>query len=143
MEFKTIFKKILADTCLYFTLITVAYTVLMLIVNVGEEEILLSAMRLVLNFVFAVLAALAQGLYRKKDYNGALRLILHYGILAIGFYLCFLLSLSLSAAQILIGMVAFTLIYAVVMGCSALFLSRFRRNAQQEEIYQSQFKKHR
>ena len=67
----------------------------------------------------------------------------HYGILALAFYLCFLLSLSLPPAQVLIGMVAFTLIYATVMGIGALLVSRFRKNAKEEETYQSQFKKQR
>ncbi|MBQ9783181.1 MAG: hypothetical protein IJW44_01530 [Clostridia bacterium] len=143
MEIRKILKKMLSDTALYFTCITVAYALLMIVVNVNEEEILLSAMRLVLNFIFAALAALAQGIYRMKNLHGALRLVAHYGILALAFYLCFLLSLSLPPAQVLIGMVAFTLIYATVMGIGALLVSRFRKNAKEEETYQSQFKKQR
>lgn len=144
MEFRSLLKKWLVDTAVYFTFITVAYALLMLAVNVSEQEILMPALRLVFNFIFAALAALAQGFYRAKGLHGALRLVLHYGILAVAFYLCFLLSLSLNAAQTLIGLVAFTLIYAAIMGIGALLLSRFRKNARaEEETYQSQFKKHR
>ncbi|MBE6546404.1 MAG: hypothetical protein E7668_03045 [Ruminococcaceae bacterium] len=141
MDLRKVFKNMLTESCVYFALISALYCVLMLIVNVSEQEVLLSALTLLLIFVFSVLAMLAQTLYRYKALNGAARLFLHYAILALAFYLCFLLPASMTASQVLIGLTVFTLIYALVMGLSALFLRRLRKNAAREEIYQSQFKK--
>ena len=86
---------------------------------------------------------MAQGLYRVPKLHGAVRLIAHYAILALAFYLCFLLPASMTASQVLIGLFAFTVIYAIVMGVAAFFRARFRANAEQEAPYASQFKKNR
>lgn len=143
MNIKTVLKKLLTDSSVYFTLIAALYSLLMLIVNVAEEEVLLSAERLLLMFIFSVLAAMAQALRRLTVLHGAIRLLLHYGILAMAFYLCFLLPASMRAAQVLIGLFAFTILYAVVMGVIAIFRARFRANAEQEEAYTNRYKKSR
>ncbi len=140
MEMKKFFKTMLVETSVFFTVITALYSLLMIIVNVGADEILLSAERLLLNFMFAWLASLAQALYRMKNIPEAGRSVLRFGVFAISFYLCFLLPASMSASQILIGLVLFTLAYVAVMGICALFLSRFRANARPAEEYKSQFK---
>ena len=142
MNLKKLLKQLLTDTAVYFAWITAAYALLMLVVHVGEDEVLLPAKNLLLYFAFALLAALAQGLYRFKRLHGALRLLLHYGILALGFYLCFLLPAAMRPVQIMIGLVAFTVVYGVVLGIAALVLARFRKNAAaaQEPAYTRQFK---
>ncbi len=141
MDFRTIFKKMLTEICVYFALISALYCILMLIVNVSEQEVLLSALTLLLIFVFSILATLAQTIYRYQAMNGAARLFLHYLILALSFYLCFLLPSSMVASQVVVGLTIFTLLYALIMGLSALFLRRLRKNAQKEEVYESRFKK--
>ena len=140
MEIGKILKKLLTDTSVYFTLLTAAYALLHIVVNVNDEEFLFDAVRILLNFVFAGLAALAQWIYRIKSISAPVRVLCHYAILALAFFLCFLLSLSLPAAQVVIGLFAFTVFYAAVMGVIALFTARFRKNARAEVEYKSQFK---
>ncbi|MBR2293765.1 MAG: hypothetical protein IKA44_05610 [Clostridia bacterium] len=143
MNIKSILKKMLTETSVFFTLIAALYSLLMLIVNVGEEEVLLSAERLLLMFVFSALAAMAQALRRITAIHGALRGVLHYLILIMAFYLCFLLPASMRAAQVLIGLFTFTLGYLAIMGIVALFRARFRKNSEEEEDYTNRFKQSR
>lgn len=141
MELKQFFKKLLVNASVYFTLITAAYALLTMVVHVGEERVLLSAAQMLYNFLFALLAATAWNLYRMPRLSGALRLLLHYGILVLAFYVCFLFPASMRSAQIIIGVVLFTVVYALLMLAATAFASRFRANVQKEAPYQPQFKK--
>ena len=143
MNIRKIIKKLLTDTSIYFTVITAIYTLIMMIVNVSDNAVGLEAERLLLIFVFSALAALAQLLLGLKTLHGALRILLHGGILLLAFYLCFLLPASMKGAQVLIGLFAFAVVYAIVMALRALFISRFRANSEPDEPYREQFKKSR
>ena len=81
MNIRKIIKKLLTDTSIYFTVITAIYTLIMMIVNVSDNAVGLEAERLLLIFVFSALAALAQLLLGLKTLHGALRILLHGGIL--------------------------------------------------------------
>ncbi len=141
MNIKTLTKKILTTASIYFTVITAIYTLLVMIVNVTEDEILLSAEQLLFNFLFSILAAIAWLLYRSKSMAGALRLVLHFGITAISFYLCFLLPAGMTAAQVFIGLFAYAIVYFLIVGITAFFKARFRANAEQEAPYENRYKK--
>ena len=141
MNIKSLFKKILTTTSIYFTVITAIYTLLVMVVNVSSDEILLSAEQLLLNAMFSLLAAIAWQIYRYEKMSGALRRLSHYGITILAFYLCFLLPAGMNAAQVLIGLVAYTLLYFLVVGVIALFKSRFRANAEKEAPYENRYKK--
>lgn len=141
MKLGQYFKKLLVNASVYYTVITVFYVVIMWVVNLEDDTFLLPADRLLLNFVFAALAAAAWGLYRMPRLAGAVRLLLHYGILVLAFYLCFLLPASMTGAQVFIGIALFTAVYFAIMGIAMLFLSRFRANAEQEAPYTNQYKK--
>lgn len=141
MNIKTLLKKILMTASVYFTVITAIYTLLVMVVNVTEDEILLSAEQLLFNFLFSVLAAIAWQLYRAKSIAGALRLVLHFGITALSFYLCFLLPAGMTSAQVLIGLFAYTLVYFLIVGGTAFFKARFRANAEKEAPYENRYKK--
>ncbi len=141
MEMKKLLKTMLTETSVFFTVITALYALLMMIVNTGDEEILLSAERLLLNFMFAWLSSLAQALYRMKNVPRVGRSLLRYAVFTLSFYLCFLLPAAMTAPQILIGLVLFTLAYGAIMGIGSLFLTRFRENTRPAQDYQNQFKK--
>ena len=143
MNPKKIFQSLLVNTSIYFTLITVVYVAIVWLVNVEDDTFLVSVDRLLLNFVFSALAAGAWTLSRLPRIRGAARLLLHYGILTLSFYLCFLLYAGMNGAQVLIGLAIFTVCYFAVWGISTLFLSRFRANAEQEAPYAEQYKKKR
>ena len=141
MNFKTFLKQTWLRATVYFTVCAAIYSLLMIITNVREEEVLLSAEQLLLIFVFAILSGLAQGILRLPSLSGAVRYPCHYVILALGFYSCFLLPAQMRGSQIFVGLVFFTLVYLAVVGLSALFLARFRSNAEKETPSESQFKK--
>ena len=141
MEIKKFFTRMLTETSVFFTVISALFALFLLIFNAGDQEIVMSAERLLLNFMFAWVASLAQAVFRMESVPRVGRTLLRFFILAFAFYICFLLPASMTSAQVLIGLVLFTLIYAAVMGVCTLFLSRFRANAKPEEAYESQFKK--
>lgn len=143
MNIKQFFKRLLTDTSVYFTLLAAAYSALMLVVNVTEDEVLLSAARLLFLFLFAVLAALGRSVLRARQLPRGVRVLAHYGALLLAFYLCLLLPAGMRAAQVLVGLVLFTVLYFIVAGIAALFLARFRANQPEEAHYESQFKKNR
>jgi cytochrome bd-type quinol oxidase subunit 1 len=51
------------------------------------------------------------------------------------------MTLGMRAAQIFIGLVAFTVVYFIILGTVAVFKSKYRRNAELSEKYQDQYKK--
>lgn len=141
MEIKKLLKTMLIDTSVFFTVVSALFALFLLIFNSGDDEVVMSSERILLNFMFAWLASLAQILHRAKRIPGAGRVLLRFAVFAIAFYVCFLLPASMTAPQILIGLVLFTLAYAAIVGLTSLFLSRFRANATPQEEYTSQFKK--
>lgn len=143
MNIKTFCKKLLVTASVYFALITVAYVAILCVVNVGDETFLIPADRLLFNALFSLLAAAAWRVSRLPNLSGGLRLISHYAILALSFYLCFLVPAAMKASQTLIGMVLFSAAYFAVTGIWALLLSRFRNNAEKEAAYESQYSKKR
>ena len=139
MTVKEFFKKLFVTASLYFMVITVAYTLITVIVNVSDDGIYLRAVQLLFNFIFALLASAAWQIFRLQKPSTALRLLAHYAILLFAFYLCFLVPASMRAPQVVIGIILFTLVYAIIMALSAIFLSRLRTNREKQESYQKQF----
>ena len=143
MKIGNIIKSLCVRSCVFFALITFFYSLLTLITHVTEDEVLLPAAQLVFILLFSVLAAIAGWVLRLKAVALPLRVIAHFALLALAFYLCFLLPLSMPGGQVMVGMFGFALVYAVVMGAVALFRFLFRKNAAkaEETTYQKQFKK--
>ena len=141
MNIKTILKNMLRDTSIYFTLITAAYAALMMVVNVSVEEPAIRASWLLYIFIFSILGALSQCIFRIDSMNKALRIAIQYVILLFGSYVCFFLPLSFSGSQIMIGLTLVTVLYAVILGVYLLFSHRLNKNRKKEEVYESKFKK--
>ena len=131
----------LRDTSIYFTLITAAYAALMMVVNVSVEEPAIHASWLLYIFIFSILGALSQCIFRIDSMNKALRIAIQYVILLFGSYVCFFLPLSFSGSQIMIGLTLVTVLYAVILGVYLLFSHRLNKNRKKEEVYESKFKK--
>lgn len=131
----------LRDTSIYFTLITAAYAALMMVVNVSVEEPAIRASWLLYIFIFSILGALSQCIFRIDSMNKALRIAIQYVILLFGSYVCFFLPLSFSGSQIMIGFTLVTVLYAVILGVYLLFSHRLNKNRKKEEVYESKFKK--
>lgn len=141
MNLKKFLKSLLGDTSVYFTLLAAGYSVLMLLVNVKEPEVLLRASTLLFLALFALLAALGRSVLRLSKLEGGTRTALHYVILAFAFYLCLLVPMGMRAPQVLIGLVLFSAVYWICAGIVHLFLARLKKNTEQTENYESQFSK--
>ena len=141
MNIKKILKNMLTDTSAFFTVITAIYAALMMVVNIGTEEPAIRASWLLYIFLFSVLGALSQCIYRIESWNKALRVAIQYVILLFGSYVCFFVPLSFSGSRIMIGLTAVTVIYFAIFGVISFFSWRFKQNSKTEEVYESKFKK--
>ena len=139
MNFRKFFKSLLGDTAIYFTLLAAVYSLGMMLVNVGEDEVLLRADTLFFLFLFALLAALASSVLRFATFARGARTLLHYVILTFAFYLCLLLPRGMRAAQVFVGLVLFTVVYWICAGLVHIFTARFRKNSEQSESYEKQY----
>lgn len=143
MDFKKTVKKMLNQACILFALITAIYMICMLIVNVSAEEPSVEASRILLLAFFSLLVALGNALHSIKDLPSAIGGIIRFLLCGFAFYVSFLLPASMGATQVFVGLVAYTLIYFIIIGVSALFRSRLKKNREPSEEYKSQFKKKR
>ncbi len=139
MNIKATVKRTVSRASVYFTLITAVYTLLVMLVNIGEDTILLSATQVLFHFIFSLLASVAWELFRIKQWHTALRVLIHFGILIFAFCTCFLLPLGIQGSGAFIGVVAFSALYGLVMGVGAAFAARFRKKAQKAEDYVNRF----
>ena len=141
MDIKSTVKRALPRCSIYFTILTALYTLMVMIVNVSDSETLLSANQILFLFVFSVLASVAWELFCLEKLHTVLRVLLHYGILLFSFYACFLLPAGMGGSQVFIGIVGFSLLYAIVMGLRALIRARFRANTEKATAYEKQYER--
>ena len=141
MNFKALIKKIFTNACIYFSIVTALYALIVLIVYVDDTEVLLDASRVLLFFVASILVAIANGIFKIKKLHGALRLFLHYIITIFAFYACLMLPISPPASTLTVGLVAFSVVYIIVAALVALFRARYKSKADVSGEYRSQFGK--
>lgn len=141
MTVKEFIKKLLCRACIYFSCIMLCYIIVAAIVNVGDGALLLDAGRTVLFFVFALLFALANGIFALERLSGGTRVLVHYLITVFAFYACFMLPISMRASSVIVGLVVFSLVYFAVLGLTSLFKSRYRTNVERAQGYQKQYGK--
>ena len=141
MTVKNFIKKLLIDSCVYFSAIMLIYIIIAAIINVQEATLLLDASRVVLFFVFACLFSAANSVYRIKTISGGLRLLCHFLIVTFAFYTCLILPLSLRPASVFVGLVLFAILYFAVFGIYTAIASRYRANKESHQQYTTQFKK--
>ncbi len=142
MSVKEFIKKMLVRSCVYFTCIMVIYIAISAMIDVSDDSlILIDAGRTILFFVFAVLLSLANSLLSLDRPSMALRVLMHYVITAFAFYACFMLTQSMRASEVIVGLVIFTLVYFAIMGIVAAFKSKYRSNLEKAEKYQRQYAK--
>ena len=141
MDVKKLIKKTLNSTCIFFTIITALYMLIMLIINVSDGSAQIEAERVLLFFVFSLLLSIANALVKAKAIHIALRYLIHYLICAIGFWLCFCLPNKMDASKTLVGLVLFSILYAIIMTLRGIFSRRFKKIKQKEsnEKYEKQF----
>lgn len=141
MDIKKLIKKVLNSSCIYFTVITACYILILQITNVSDGAAAVEAIRVLLYFIASILLAIANVIYSIKKIPSAARVIIHYLICVFAFYACFLLPVNMRTSFMVTGIVIFTAVYAVVMGLIAIFISRLKKNREQSAEYTSQFTK--
>ncbi len=141
MTVKSFIKKLLVHSCVYFTVTMLIYMILAAIVNVSDDKLLLDAGRTVLFFVFSLLLAGANTLFSVKSLHISLRIILHYVFTLFAFYVCFMMTMGMRAAQIFVGLVLFTVVYFIVLGIIAAFRAKYKSNTENVQKYEKQYKK--
>ena len=143
MDIKSIIKKISTNTCIFFTIATVLYCIIVGIINSDADEILFEATRIVLFFFFALIVSLANAIFSVKLIPTAFRYIIHYVLCAFAFYLCVLFPVNTSsyASFVLIGLSLFTVVYVIVCVLISIFKSKAQQKKEKKETYKNQFSK--
>ena len=139
MEISKLIKKTLIAACVWFTIITAIYMLILQITNVGEDSAAVEAFRVLLFFLFAILFSIANTIRSAQKINAALRNSLHYVICVFAFYACFMLPVNMRDSFMITGVVIFTVVYAIVVGLIAIFKSRLRANRENSVAYSRQF----
>lgn len=141
MDVKKLIKKILNSSCIFFTVITALYMLIMQIINASEESACIEAERVLLFFIFSLLLSIANALFAIKAIHSALKYLLHYLISAFGFWTCFCIPTDMNASRTLVGMVLFTVVYAIIMAVTRIFTYRLNKakNKEKNEKYEKQF----
>ena len=141
MTLSAILKKFFTKSCVYFSVLTALYALLVMITNVDDELVLLDAARILLFFVASMLFSLANILLSFGKLSGPLKVLLHYLICLLTFCTCFMLPISPESSTMVVGIVLFTIIYAISLTVILVVRSRYKVRAEKHEDYTTQFKK--
>ena len=142
MDLKKFINKTLINCARLFTVITVCYSLLVILVNAEAEEILLEATRIVLFFIFSLMVSLANSILSVKTIQGAIRYISHFFLCAVAFYLCLLVPLIDAGAGgsfVVVGLSAFTLLYVVAFVVITVVKSSLTRKKEKKQEYTNRF----
>ena len=139
MELKKLFKKLFNSACIIFTVVTASYMLVLQIMNIADSEVAIEAGRVLLFFVFSLLLAIANTLLSVEKIHSALRYILHYVITTFGFWTCFCIPNDMTSSQTLVGIVIFSIVYAIIMIIIGIFARRLKKAQAKEQKYEKQF----
>ena len=139
MNTKKLIKKTLVSACVIFTVVTALYMLILQIINISNQSAAVEAGRVLLFFVFSILLSCANAILSVKKLHAALRYIAHYMISTFGFWTCFCLPNAMDASKTLVGIVLFTLGYAIVMAIYAFVKSRIKKATATKDVYEKQF----
>ena len=136
---KDFINKILVPACIYFTVFTVPFALIMFAIY-GTDGIF-TAHRVAASFGFMLALAASNALVKGNKLTLPLRVALHAVITGMGFWLFMLLPLGSESVNPLIGMLIYYVIYAVIMAIIGLRSASAHRRADREQEYTSMFKK--
>ncbi len=139
MDIKKLLKKTLCNTCIFFTAITLLYMLAVVFINVDDSRITLDAGRMFLFLVFSLLLAIANSVFTMQSAAAWLRLLLHYAICGLAFYLCMLLPLSPTASNTVVGLTFYTVIYFILAGVISFFRARYKKQSADTAEYTKRF----
>lgn len=139
MNVKKLIKKALVSTCVIFTVITVAYMLVLQIITISDRSAAIETGRVLLFLLFSCLLAIANAILSIKKIHTALRYIIHYSIFIFAFLICFCLPNKMDSTKIIIGITLATAGYTVIMLLIALFKKRLLKSKATPEKYEKQF----
>ena len=139
MGIKKLIKKMLTSACVIFTVITAAYMLILQIKNISNSAAGVEASRILLFFVFSCLLSIANAILSIQRLHSVLRYIFHYAICVFGFWTCFCIPNAMNASKTLVGIVLFSVGYAIIMPIIAIFKRRLQNAEKPKEKYEKQF----
>lgn len=134
-------KEIIYRACLYFTVITlVFYSVGMLVSDSASFKIPTLTMLFGI-LLFCVVLSVVRLIFDAKKVPGAVRYLLHFAATGAAFagVFIFMSGVYRNGTSIIIGLSAFILLYALIMGGTALARAAYARILNSRTEYKSQF----
>lgn len=141
MNIKEFIKKTLARSCVYFTIATAMYSLVVMTIYVDDKQVLLDASRVLLFYVASLLLSCAGVIFKIERLHVALRFLIHYLLSTFAFCSCLMLPISPDSSTMVVGIVLFSVAYLIIAGIVALFRSRYRALTAEKKEYKSQFTK--
>ena len=141
MNIKNFIKKALVQSCVFFTIATALYSLVVMTIYVDDEQVLLDASRVLLFYVASLLLACAGVIFKIEKIHAALRFLIHYLLSTFAFCACLMLPISPAPSTMVVGIILFSVAYLIVAGIVALFRSRYRAISSEKKEYTSQFSK--
>ena len=143
MNVKNLIKKIFVQSCVFFTVVTALYSLVVMTIYVDDTEVLLDASRVRLFFVASFLLSCANVIFKIDKLHSALRLLIHYILTAFAFCSCLMLPISPEPSTMVVGISLFSVIYFIIAAIIALFRARYRSYSSDKSEYSAQFSKNR
>lgn len=131
--------KILVPACIYFTLFTVPFALIMFTIYGNDGTF--TAHRVASSFGFMLVLSISNALLKSNKPSLPLRVALHAIITGVAFWVFMLIPLDDGSINPLIGVLIYYAVYAVIMAIIGLRTSGARRRAEREQDYKSMFKK--
>ena len=139
---KSFWKTTFTQACVYFTVITFIYaTFIFALYGSTEDGGLLSSLRTLMFFVFSLLFASANRLLSSDKLSKALKVICHFSITAVGFYLSMILPADIKGSTAVIGIVVYLIVYLLAAIVILAVNAGKKKKSVDKEEYQSVFGK--
>ncbi len=139
MEFRKLFKKWLNSTCIIFTIAIAFYALLKQITNIDDPDASVDASMILMIFIFSNLLSIANIMLSIEKIHLALRYVCHYLISIFGFWTCLCLPNKMNFSRTFIGIVIFSVGYAILMLAITFFKHRINKIKNPETNYEKQF----
>ena len=141
MNAKTFIKKALTNACVYFSVITAIYAIIVMIIYVDDKQVLLDASRVLLFFLGSLIFSVANAIFKHTKLSSPAKLTVHFLLSLFAFYSCMMLPISPAPSTMLVGLSLFAVIYFITAAIIAVFSSRYKTKSNQSIEYKSQFRK--
>lgn len=138
---KDFIQKIVVPACIYFSIITVPFALLVYAIYGGNgSDGTLSALRVSAFFAFALVFATANVLVKSDRIAFGLRVLSHALITGLGFLLFMLLPARLEGSGVLAGLFVYYVIYGVVLAVALIKRSQTKKLENRRSDYREMFK---